>query len=96
MNLVRGGAQAFAGQSPRDREPNLTETEQELPAVPAFPSLLGSWDDLELSTEDFLEGKQLMDAMVAASTPEAKRNAMLEINSYVFRLSLAQAPSSGC
>ncbi|CAK0820577.1 unnamed protein product [Prorocentrum cordatum] len=83
---------ALAGQSLRDRGPNLRETELELPAVPAFPSLHGAGDDLEFSLEDFLAGKKLQYALEAASTPDAQRIAMLDIKPYVFRLSLGQAP----
>ena len=42
--------------------------------------------------EEYLEGKKLYDQFAAAVSPEGKAAALLAINDYKFRFSLARAP----
>ena len=88
MNLVRDCAQAFSGWRQKDPEPHLAGEEQELPAVPAFPSLDAAVDDsLGLSLEDFLEGKKLQDQLDAADVERRRR---------VVALAGVMATTDGC
>ena len=65
---------------------------EELPAVPAFPSLGAAVDDMVVSLEDYLEAKKLKDQFAAADSPEGKAAALLAIKHYMLRISLARAP----
>ncbi|CAK0892168.1 unnamed protein product [Prorocentrum cordatum] len=73
-------------------EKSLSSAEESLVRLRRLRTLAEVGGDLEFSLEDFLEGRRLQDALDAASTPEAMRMALPGIKSFVFRLSLAQAP----
>ncbi|CAK0822238.1 unnamed protein product, partial [Prorocentrum cordatum] len=66
--------------------------ELELPAIPAFPSLEAVVDDIEISLEDYLEGKTLSDQLATAVSPDGKAAALLASKDFMFRTALAQAP----